>query len=297
MPDYRCLNKNEYLGRILMLPASTRDLLTYCILLADDRGITNAYAALKLTGAREQEIKVLVEANLLHILRKEDMIVYVINWELHNGRQRSDRMIESKYFSLLQAAFPEKNFKVIKERADVKAKKIKKLVVGGRPVDDQWTTNGRPKEQEQDKYIYNNNSSSNNIDNDNLENEKVKNLPKNVVAVFEKFGIDKSKWEELSTYTEQRILDVAAVVNSKKNVQNPSGLFISMLEKNWALPVSNEEMNVKKKKELNQYKEKASKFCLSCNKCEDENIFCSHDGMRIDRDTLKNVKCEYCEVV
>ncbi len=264
----------------LEMPLTTQAVYFHLGMDADDDGfLINVKSVCRLINASEDDIKLLIAKGFLIKFRKG--IVVIRDWKQNNYIQ-NDRYHETVCFAEKQQLICGKNGQY--ELMDTKCI--------------QNVSNLYPQDRLElgNNYIKNSNS----INTERLNNPKIfpkGNYNKNVVAVFEEFGINKSKWEELSTYTEQRILAVAAVVNSKKNIQNPSGLFIRMLENNWTLPVSNEEMNAKKKEELNQYKEKASKFCLSCNKCEDEDIFCSHDGMRIDRDTLKNVKCEYCEVV
>lgn len=264
----------------LEMPLTTQAVYFHLGMDADDDGfLINAKSVCRLINASEDDIKLLIAKGFLIKFRKG--IVVIRDWKQNNYIQ-NDRYHETVCFAEKQQLVCGKNGQY--ELMDTKCI--------------QNVSNLYPQDRLElgNNYIKNSNRNKDRFNNSIIFPKG--NYNKNVVAVFEKFGIDKSKWEELSTYTEQRILDVAAVVNSKKNVQNPSGLFISMLENNWALPVSNEEMNAKKKEELQRYKKRASDFCLSCNKQnENEDLICSHDGMRLDRDTLKNVKCEYCEVV
>ena len=289
--DYRCLSKELYLSKILTLSVTERDLLTYCILLADDRGITPAYTALKLTSARETDLRQLVKKNYLHILRSEDFLCFILDWEIHQKNLRADRMKESDYIELLKKDFPFMKLKQIKERADLKNDTTN--------LDVHWTSSGHPKSNNNKnkdntnskvtttyQVIYNNSNSNKDLN---------KNKVEIVDAAFSLLKISQKKAKEiLKTYSLDRILDALSDLENRgkiKPLKNPAGLFIDMLEKDYPLLESTKKHIGKLKKE------KKIEFCSQCSYPDkSEKWLCQRDGTRYNSATGEWQDCEFCEV-
>ena len=125
-------------ARFLKMPASTQCLYFHLGLNADDDGIVEAYNVMKLVGATEDDLKVLVSKGFVIVLN-EDLVTYITDWT-ENNNIRADRKIDSIYKDLLLQVVPDAKLQEKKQRADVK----KKILEIGQPMDNQWTDNGRP---------------------------------------------------------------------------------------------------------------------------------------------------------
>lgn len=125
-------------ARFLKMPASTQCLYFHLGLNADDDGIVEAYNVMQLIKATEDDLKVLVSKGFVIVLN-EDLVTYITDWT-ENNNIRADRKIDSIYKDLLLQVLPDVQLLEKRERADVK----KKVVKNGQPMDNQWTTNGRP---------------------------------------------------------------------------------------------------------------------------------------------------------
>ena len=136
MADRRMFSKRIInSARFLKMPISTQCLYFHLGLHADDDGIVEAYNVLNSTGATEDDLKVLVAKNFVHVLN-EDLVTYITDWT-ENNKIRADRKVDSIYKNLLLQVLPDTHLQEKKQRADVK----KRL---GQPMDVQWTTNGQP---------------------------------------------------------------------------------------------------------------------------------------------------------
>ena len=105
-------------ARFLKMPPSTQALYFHLGLRADDDGIVEAYAVLRLIGATEDDLKLLVAKGFAIVLN-EDLVTYITDWNEHN-KIRADRKVDSVYKDLLLRIVPEIPLIEPKERADRK---------------------------------------------------------------------------------------------------------------------------------------------------------------------------------
>lgn len=122
-------------ARFLKMPSSSRDLYWQLGIEADDDGIVEAFNVMRLIGASEDDLRVLVAKNFVQILN-DDLVAYITDWN-ENNKIRADRKIDSIYKDLLLQLNPDVKLVQPKPRADTK-----KLT--GQVVDDQWTSIGQP---------------------------------------------------------------------------------------------------------------------------------------------------------
>lgn len=131
-------------ARFLKMPISSQALYFHMGVRADDDGVVEGYNVMKMTGATEDDLKVLVAKGFVTVLN-DDLVSYINDWKEHN-LIRADRKVDSIYKDLLLKIVPEVQILEPKQRSDVKKKQSAQNV--GRPVDDQWTTSGQPMDGE-----------------------------------------------------------------------------------------------------------------------------------------------------
>lgn len=126
-------------AKFLKMPSSTRLLYYDLCMRADDDGVVEGFNVLRMTGASEDDLKILVAKDFLKVLN-EDLVSYVTDWKEHN-KIRADRKVDSIYKNLLLQVLP--NVKLIepKQRADLK-KKNKDCTSN----ESNWTSNGQSKD-------------------------------------------------------------------------------------------------------------------------------------------------------
>ena len=127
-------------ARFIKMPTSSQALYFHMGVRADDDGVVEGYNVMRMIGATEDDLKVLVAKGFVTILN-EDLVAYINDWKEHN-LIRADRKIDSIYKDLLLQIVPEVQILEPKQRSDVKNKQVN--TSNGQPVDNQWTTNGRP---------------------------------------------------------------------------------------------------------------------------------------------------------
>lgn len=86
-------------ARFLMMPPSSRLLYYDLGMAADDDGIVEAYAVMRMTGAVEDDLRVLVSKGFLSLLNA-DLVAYITDWN-QNNQIRKDRYRPSVYQNLL----------------------------------------------------------------------------------------------------------------------------------------------------------------------------------------------------
>lgn len=123
-------------ARFLRMPVSSRLLYYDLGMQADDDGVVEAFAVMRMTGAREDDLRVLVTKNFVTLLDEGELVAYINDWTTSNSI-RSDRKIDSVYQSLLLKVVPDAPIVTKTIRADTKKK-------ARQPLDVQWTTNGQP---------------------------------------------------------------------------------------------------------------------------------------------------------
>lgn len=128
-------------ARFLKMPPSTQCLYFHLGIHADDDGVVEGYNVMKQTGSTEDDLKILAAKGLITVLNA-DLVTYINDWK-ENNRIRSDRKVDSIYRDLLIRMLPDIELQQSKARADTGKKTgIKAIEGNGRPVDNQWTSNG-----------------------------------------------------------------------------------------------------------------------------------------------------------
>lgn len=94
-------------AKFLMMPVSSRLLYYDLGMAADDDGIVEAFTVLRMTGAAEDDLRVLSTKGFIRVLT-EDLISYITDWNRNNYIQ-SDRYHESRYRDLLVQIQTENN--------------------------------------------------------------------------------------------------------------------------------------------------------------------------------------------
>ncbi|UJF14993.1 DnaD domain protein [Jeotgalibaca sp. MA1X17-3] len=120
-------------ARFLRMPSSTQNLYFHLGLEADDDGVVEAFTVLRITGATEDDLRVLAAKDFIVVLN-EDLVSFITDWTEHN-KIRADRKVDTIYKDLLIQMLPDIEIKVRKQRSDVK-----------NIEDNQWTTKGQPKD-------------------------------------------------------------------------------------------------------------------------------------------------------
>lgn len=86
-------------ARFLKMPLSTRLLYYELGMAADDDGIVEAFAVLRITGTSEDDLRVL-EARGFIVILNEDLLSYIVDWTVNN-QIRKDRYTPSIYRNLI----------------------------------------------------------------------------------------------------------------------------------------------------------------------------------------------------
>ena len=134
--DHVCISaKIMRSARFLTMSVSARLLYYDLIIDADDDGVVEGFAVIRVTGANTGDLQMLVDRGFVMLLHPDEMITYVKDWHTHNSNMRADRKIDSQYQSLLLKVVPNAPILKPKPRADTKKKT-------GRPMDVHWTSIG-----------------------------------------------------------------------------------------------------------------------------------------------------------
>ena len=86
-------------ARFLRMPVTSRLLYYDLGMAADDDGCVEAFAVMRMTGATEDDLKVLVSKGFVRVLN-EDLVVYITDWQANN-QIRKDRYHEGRYKDLI----------------------------------------------------------------------------------------------------------------------------------------------------------------------------------------------------
>lgn len=168
----RRMFSNRVIGsaKFLKMPLSTQALYFHLGMNADDDGIVEAYTVMKSLGAAEDDLRILVSKGFVVVLNNEDLICYLMDWS-ENNSIRADRKKDSIYKDLLLQIVPEavlvekkpradtgkataEHRELIAEYAEESEQAVEKTAEeegiidekqDGQPMDNQVSTNGRPK--------------------------------------------------------------------------------------------------------------------------------------------------------
>ena len=86
-------------ARFIKMPISSQALYFHLIAKGDDDGVVEAFNVMRMIGATEDDLKVLVSKGFVVVLN-EDLVSYIADWQEHN-LIRADRKIDSIYKDLL----------------------------------------------------------------------------------------------------------------------------------------------------------------------------------------------------
>lgn len=86
-------------ARFLRMPVTSRLLYYDLGMAADDDGCVEAFAVMRMTGATEDDLKVLVSKGFVKILN-DDLVSLILDWKVNNYIQK-DRYHPSIYAKLL----------------------------------------------------------------------------------------------------------------------------------------------------------------------------------------------------
>lgn len=120
-------------ARFLKMPSTSRLLYYDLCMRADDDGVVEAFTVIRLSGATEDDLKILITKGYVKILDPEDLIAFITDWKQHN-KIRKDRKIDSIYKDLLVSVVPDYEI--------LESKNTKKII--GQPNDNQMTTKCQP---------------------------------------------------------------------------------------------------------------------------------------------------------
>ena len=105
-------------AKFLKMPVSSRLLYYDLGMRADDDGVVEAFNVIRMTGATEDDLKVLASKGYIRVLN-EDLVTFITDWTEHN-KIRADRKIDSLYKDLILQVVPDVELLEAKERADRK---------------------------------------------------------------------------------------------------------------------------------------------------------------------------------
>jgi len=86
-------------ARFLRMPPSSRLLYFDLGMAADDDGVVEAFSVMRMTGATEDDLRVLASKRFVTVLN-EDLVTYITDWTTNN-QLRKDRYHPSVYAELL----------------------------------------------------------------------------------------------------------------------------------------------------------------------------------------------------
>ena len=91
--------------RFLRMPATSQNLYFHLGMNADDDGVVEAYPVMCVTGACDDDLKVLASKKFVTVLN-QDLVTYINDWKEHN-QVRADRKKDSIYKMLLLEVVPD----------------------------------------------------------------------------------------------------------------------------------------------------------------------------------------------
>ncbi|EJT6663997.1 hypothetical protein N2W48_001149 [Clostridium perfringens] len=210
-------------AKFLKMPSSSRLLYYDLGMRADDDGIVEAFNVLRMTGATEDDLRILVSKGYIRVLN-EDLVTYIIDWKEHN-KIRADRKIDSMYKDLLLQIMPEVNLLESKERADRKKKSW----------DDNVTSHGQPMDGiGQDRLGQ---DSTGQVRTTTGEENVVVDKREELKEVLKSFSSDEIK--SLTEFCSNNKVSVDVVVeklkiiNQMKKINNRIGALIAAIKEDW----------------------------------------------------------------
>ena len=203
-------------ARFIKMPVSSQALYFHMGVRADDDGVVEGYNIMRMIGATEDDLKVLVAKGFVTILN-EDLVAYINDWKEHN-LIRADRKVDSIYKNLLLQIVPEVQLLEPKQRSDVKKKQSKEF--SGQLMDVQWTTNGQPMDSEmsaQDRI------GKDRLDKDNIGKDKRENI--DYQRIVDMYNDTCVSFPRLKTLSDSRKKSIKARFNAGYTYDDFKNLF------------------------------------------------------------------------
>lgn len=123
MASARLIPKALYHSRtFLKLPVTAQNLMTFLILDSDNDGIVEAYGVMRMIGAADDDLRVLVERGMVYVL-DDEWITYICNFQDFNKLDPRNFQI-SKHRQLLLQVHPELKDKLITPQKREKSRGI-----------------------------------------------------------------------------------------------------------------------------------------------------------------------------
>lgn len=92
-------------AKFIKMPISSQCLYFHLIAKGDDDGVVEAFNVMRMIGATEDDLKVLMAKGFVVVLN-EDLVTYITDWQEHNWI-RADRKVDSRYKDLLLQIVPD----------------------------------------------------------------------------------------------------------------------------------------------------------------------------------------------
>lgn len=119
MAEARLIPKKIYHSRrYLNLPITAQHLLTFLILDTDNDGIVEAYAAMKLINAKDDDLRILEERGFIYVLN-EDWVTYIREYQSFNHFDSRNYRV-SRHRPLLVKIHPELEGELIKPQKRIR---------------------------------------------------------------------------------------------------------------------------------------------------------------------------------
>ena len=113
MASTRLIPKAIYHSKtFLKLPVTAQNLMTFLILDSDNDGIVEAYGVMRMIGAADDDLRVLVERGMVYVLN-EEWITYICDFQKFNKFDARNFQV-SRHRSLLVQLHPEIEKELIK---------------------------------------------------------------------------------------------------------------------------------------------------------------------------------------
>ncbi|MGU8449427.1 hypothetical protein V1657_11670 [Clostridium perfringens] len=230
-------------AKFLKMPSSTRLLYYDLGMRADDDGIVEAFNVLRMTGATEDDLRVLASKGYIKVLN-EDLVTYILDWQEHN-KIRADRKIDSLYKDLLLQIIPEVKLVERKQRADRKTKLLL----------DNGTSQGQPNDGLGQDRLGQDRLGQDRLGQDRLGQDRLgqdRLGQDSTTTVYEKVVVDKREElkevlkdfssDEFKSLTEfcsnnkvsvDVVVEKLKVINQMKNINNRVGALITAIKEDW----------------------------------------------------------------
>lgn len=147
MASARLIPKALYHSRtFLKLPVTAQNLMTFLILDSDNDGIVEAYGVMRMIGAADDDLRVLVERGMVYVL-DDEWITYIRNFQDFNKLDARNFQI-SKHRQLLLQVHPELEEKLITPQKREKSHGMPRDATG-------YHGEGKVKEEKGSEYLSN----------------------------------------------------------------------------------------------------------------------------------------------